>query len=113
MYSPSQVELADLAELAEMDPDMQDDVAIEVEELSSTRATLGKHLLSDLMNRAEAAEDAESREKNDSNSSNSGNSGNSGSSSGSSSEIEGAILEVRCGTGGDEAAMFASEILDM
>lgn len=84
-----------------MDPDMQDDIAVEVEELTSTRATLGKQLLSELMNRAEAAEDAESRDKNDI------------SSGGISSEIEGAILEVRCGTGGDEAAMFASEILDM
>jgi len=91
-----------------MDPDMQDDIAVEVKDLTSTRATLGKQLLSELMNRAEAAEDAESRDKHDSSSSSS----SSGSGS-SSSEIEGAILEVRCGTGGDEAAMFASEILDM
>ena len=100
-----------------MDPDMQDDIAVEVKDLTSTRATLGKQLLSELMNRAEAAEDAESRDTHDSSggsSSSSSSGGSSGSGSGcSSSEIEGAILEVRCGTGGHEAAMFASEILDM
>ena len=98
-----------------MDPDMQDDIAVEVKDLTSTRATLGKQLLSELMNRAEAAEDAESRDTHDSSGGSSSSSGgSSGSGSGcSSSEIEGAILEVRCGTGGHEAAMFASEILDM
>lgn len=103
--------MSDLAELAEMDPEMGEAIALEVADAVKARATLGASLLSALMNRAEAAEEAASLKSDTS--SGSGSAAGPSPLDGSSPELEGAILEVRCGTGGDEAALFASEILDM
>lgn len=82
-------EIASLAEMME-DEELGVVAVDEATELAAKRAEMGAALVAILMKRAKG-----------------------GGGDGEEREVEGAIVEVRAGTGGDEAALFAAELLNM
>ena len=106
------LELSDLEEMAELgggddaDAELATMAKAEAEELKERRQALGESLVKTLMKRHESDEEGET-------SLSGGGRGGGKGGRRDSKAVVGAIVEVRAGTGGDEAALFSGEIFDM